>query len=237
MKSGAQLGLAVAAGYVLGRSHKMKWALGLAALATGKRLAGSKGDLLKQGAKLVSSSPELSNLTGDMRGRLVDAGKSAATAAVSRTINSLSDTLHERSDMLRTAGAPGQEDGEQEPAETDAEQSQEGRVAKARQDREANEMPASRTAGRAPAKPAEARRAARSQSAQDRRSRPSKVPEPRRPGGGAKHAEERNASNRSLSGSDGEPRKAAAGTGKRPKSAGTSASRRSATARSREGRR
>src|SRR5260221_14014755 len=82
MKSGAQVGLAIAAGYVLGRFHKMKLALGLAAVAGGKRFAGSKGDHLRQGAKLVKSSPELSNLTGDLRGRLVDAGKSAAPAAV-----------------------------------------------------------------------------------------------------------------------------------------------------------
>lgn len=120
MKSGARLGLAITAGYLLGRFHKMKWALGLAALAGRGRLPGGPGGLLQQGAKLVTSSPEFTKLTGEMRGRLVDAGKAAAVGAVSSKIDSLSEGLRERSDAMRASaggsgGAPaGDEEDEDE---------------------------------------------------------------------------------------------------------------------------
>jgi hypothetical protein len=107
MNNGARLGLAVAAGYLLGRSHKMKWALGLAALAGRGRLPGGTGGLVQQGAKLLTSSPEFTKLTDEMKGRLVDAGKAAAVAAVSSKIDSLSEGLRERSEAMRAARAGG----------------------------------------------------------------------------------------------------------------------------------
>jgi hypothetical protein len=116
MNTGARLGLAVTAGYLLGRFHKMKWALTLAAIAGRGQLPGGKGGLLQQGAKLLSSSPEFTKLTDEMRAGLIDAGKAAAVAAVSNKINSLSDGLRERSDAMRApdtddAGSPAASDG------------------------------------------------------------------------------------------------------------------------------
>jgi hypothetical protein len=105
MKSGAQIGVAVAAGYVLGRFHKMKWAMAIATMAGRKRLANH--GVLQQGSKLLASSPELSKLTGDIRGSLVEAGKTAAMAAVGNRINSLSEGLRERSESMRAASLPG----------------------------------------------------------------------------------------------------------------------------------
>ena len=107
MNTGARVGLAVAAGYLLGRLHKMKWALGLAALAGGRRLPGGPGGLVQQGAKLLASSPEFTKLTDEMKGRLVDAGKAAAAAAVSSKIDSLSESLRERTGAMRAASAGG----------------------------------------------------------------------------------------------------------------------------------
>jgi hypothetical protein len=51
MNTGARLGLAVTAGYVLGRMHKMKWALAVAAMVGRGRLSSASGGLLQQGAK------------------------------------------------------------------------------------------------------------------------------------------------------------------------------------------
>jgi len=104
MKTGARVGLAITAGYVLGRLHKMKWALALAGLAGRKRLPAGSAGLLQQGAKFLASSPELAKLTEEMRGQLVEAGKAAAVAAVSGKINSLSDELRDRSEAMRAAG-------------------------------------------------------------------------------------------------------------------------------------
>jgi hypothetical protein len=105
MNSGARLGLAVTAGYLLGRFQTMKWALALAAFAGRGRLPGGSGGLLQQGAKLLTSSPELTKLTDEMRGRLVEAGKAAAVAAVSSKINSLSDDLRGRTEAMHAASA------------------------------------------------------------------------------------------------------------------------------------
>lgn len=107
MKTGTRVGLALTAGYVLGRLHKMKWALAVAALAGRGRLPGGSGGLLQQGVKLLTSSPELTKLTEEMRGQLVEAGKAAAVAAVSSKINSLSDDLRDRTDAMRAASAGG----------------------------------------------------------------------------------------------------------------------------------
>jgi hypothetical protein len=107
MNGGARLGLAVTAGYVLGRSRKMKWTLAIAALAGRGRLPTGPGGLLQQGAKALASSPEATKRTDEMRGLLVEAGKAAAIAAVSSKINSLSDGLRERSDAMRAASAGG----------------------------------------------------------------------------------------------------------------------------------
>lgn len=119
MNNGSRLGLAVTAGYILGKFHKMKWALALAALAGRGRLPSGPGGLLQQGAKLLTSSPEFTNLTGEMRGRLVDAGKAAAVGAVSGKINSLSEGLRQRGDAMRNAGAGGAAVGDEEDENED----------------------------------------------------------------------------------------------------------------------
>ena len=107
MNTGTRLCIAVTAGYVLGRFHKMKWALTVAALAGRGRLPSGTGGLLQQGAKLLASSPEVTKLTEEMRGRLVEAGKAAAVATVSSKLDSLSEGLRERTDAMRAESAGG----------------------------------------------------------------------------------------------------------------------------------
>ena len=88
--------------------------------------------LLQQGAKALSSSPELAKLTDEMKGRLVEAGKAAAVAAVSSKINSLSEGLRDRSEAMRaggTGGAPtGDEDGEDDRDEDEDESDRAGDI-------------------------------------------------------------------------------------------------------------
>jgi hypothetical protein len=107
MNTGARLGLAVVAGYVLGRFHKMRWALTVAGLAGRGRLPGGSGGLLQQGVKVLASSPEVAKLTDEMRGRLIDAGKAAAVAAVSSKLDSLSEGLRERTDAMQATSTAG----------------------------------------------------------------------------------------------------------------------------------
>ncbi|MEU7747090.1 hypothetical protein [Nonomuraea sp. NPDC049158] len=105
MKDKVQIGLAIAAGYYLGRRHKLRWATTLAVAGVLSRLRG-QGGLLSQGIKMLGSSPEMDKLTGRLRGELMDVGKAAAVAMTSRQLESLTSRLHERAEGLRHPGAP-----------------------------------------------------------------------------------------------------------------------------------
>jgi len=164
MKNG-QVALALAGGYLLGRTHKMRWALTLAGLAAGSRLRPSGGGV---GSKLLDS-PEIGKLTQTMRDELLAAGKSAAVAAASHRIDSLSDLMEKRASALRAGPAAEEEAeedtdeeprGEEEEEETEEDEEDEGRPRK----RESRQRPArkqaasgtsrSRTSGTRPARPA-----------------------------------------------------------------------------------
>ncbi|MFC7645222.1 hypothetical protein ACFQX6_34705 [Streptosporangium lutulentum] len=75
MNSKAQLALAVAAGYALGRRQKLKLALALAVAGATGRLGTHQRKLLQQGLKTLSSSPELEKITAGVRDGLLEAGR------------------------------------------------------------------------------------------------------------------------------------------------------------------
>ncbi|MHA6618754.1 hypothetical protein [Pseudonocardia sp. DLS-67] len=112
------MALGVAGGYFLGRTKKMKLAMMLAGVAAGRR-AGGPGELLKSGTKLLGSTPELAKLTDQVRGRLLDAGKTAALAVATRQVESLTDRVGRRVESLGDVGLPRQR-GAEEPADEPA---------------------------------------------------------------------------------------------------------------------
>lgn len=116
MKSGARIAVAVGVGYLLGRTRKMRLALTLAGIGASGRVGGGPAGLVKQGTKLLGSSPELKTLGETVRGRLVDAGKTAAMTAASSQIDALSDRLQERTRSLSRPPVPGRaaEEGDEE---------------------------------------------------------------------------------------------------------------------------
>src|ERR687898_101213 len=103
VKCGARVALGVAGGYFLGRTKKMKLALALAGMAAGKR-AGGPGQILAQGTKLLGQSPEVTRLTDELRGRLLDAGKGAAVAIATRQVEALTERVVHRVGDLTEAG-------------------------------------------------------------------------------------------------------------------------------------
>lgn len=144
MKNG-QVPVALASAYLLGRSHKMRWALPLAGIAAGSRLRPGGGGI---GANLLKS-PEINKLTQTLRDELLSAGKTAAVAAVGSRIDSLSDRMQRRASSLRAGPEaeeprdeeeeprgeeeeePGEEEEKEEPAEK-AKQREKGRSAQTR---------------------------------------------------------------------------------------------------------
>ncbi|MDF2711169.1 hypothetical protein AB0C18_27330 [Nonomuraea muscovyensis] len=107
MNDRARVALALAAGYYLGRRHKLRLATMLAAAGVARNLRkGDSGGLLKHGIKLLGQSPQMEEMTNRLRGELMEVGKAAAVAATSRQLETLTSRLHERAESLRQPGEP-----------------------------------------------------------------------------------------------------------------------------------
>lgn len=129
MRNGMKAGLAIGVGYLLGRRRKMRLAAMLAAGAATGGFGGAAGRMLKSGGKKLAESgslgqlsPELGKVTDALKGELVGAGKAAASAAISNRIESLTGSLHDRTQSLLQADEPddaGEVEEREEPGEAD----------------------------------------------------------------------------------------------------------------------
>jgi hypothetical protein len=107
MRNNARAAAAIGIGYMMGRNHRFRGALVLAAAtAVGGSPIGSR--LLKRGIRMVASpdmlgkvSPQLGDIADTMRNDLLTAGKAAASAAFSNRVDSLADSIHERAERVR----------------------------------------------------------------------------------------------------------------------------------------
>jgi hypothetical protein len=115
MNCRTQVAAAAGIGYLLGRQHKLRWGLALAAAAATGRFA-RPGDMLVRGLRALGASPELGKLT-DLGAPVVAATKDAARAAVSGRIDSVTDRLRERTDLLRQPRRPRRAEEEREEEE------------------------------------------------------------------------------------------------------------------------
>ncbi|KRE27942.1 hypothetical protein ASG82_16515 [Mycobacterium sp. Soil538] len=81
------------AGYLLGRTKKMKWALGLASAGLTGKFPSHPTDLVAYGLKSLNTSGELNQLTEQIRGELLNAGRAAAIAAAVSRVDALNNRL------------------------------------------------------------------------------------------------------------------------------------------------
>src|SRR3954452_10831164 len=100
MNNAAKLGAGVAGGYLLGRTKKLKLAIGLGAWLMGKRLQMSPGQLAMQGLGQLRQSPEFGEITDRLRNEVGGAGRKALAAAATSRMESLADRLHDRNEGL-----------------------------------------------------------------------------------------------------------------------------------------
>ncbi|CAL9393220.1 DNA primase [Streptomyces sp. enrichment culture] len=169
------LGLAVGAGYLLGRTKKLKLAV-----AVGTMVAGKKMNLTPKGiAELVSgqlqNNPQFKEIGDQLRTDLRGVGKAASGAMVERQIDALADRLHGRTAEVRDqlsgvasrAPGAGSDDSRDSEASEDSEYEEpaEGEEREEPEEREEAEEAEERRAPRSerPAKkaPSEARKTAR----------------------------------------------------------------------------
>ncbi|MFV9454175.1 hypothetical protein ACNJ7E_11980 [Rhodococcus sp. NM-2] len=104
MTGKGQMAMAVGAGYMLGRTHKMKLALMLAGFGASRRFPTGSLGVLNEGRKLLADSPEVAKLGVTVRKELMNAVKAAALTAASQRIDSLNTRLESGEDLVGGLG-------------------------------------------------------------------------------------------------------------------------------------
>ncbi|MGW7571206.1 hypothetical protein ACWGJV_33680 [Streptomyces tendae] len=95
---------AVAGGYLLGRTKKAKLAFAVGSYLVGRRVGLSPGQVLGQGLGSLQRAPQFRELSEQVRGELLTAGRAAVTAAANRSLTGLADSLRDRTDALTGEG-------------------------------------------------------------------------------------------------------------------------------------
>ncbi|MFJ7235350.1 hypothetical protein ACIQVF_38050 [Streptomyces tendae] len=151
---------AVAGGYLLGRTKKAKLAFAVGSYLVGRRVGLSPGQVLGQGLGSLQRAPQFQELSDQVRGELLTAGRAAVTAAANRRLTGLADTLRDRTDALTGEGR--RDDGRDEHGDRDGSWDEEAPDEDAyfdEEDREEDRRPAPAPARKA-AKKAAPRKAA-----------------------------------------------------------------------------
>ncbi|KOV96459.1 primase [Streptomyces sp. NRRL B-1140] len=104
------LGLAVGAGYLLGRTKKLKMAVAVGGLVAGKKLNLSPRMVAELLQQQLRNNPQFKEIGDQLREDLRGVGKAASGAMVERQLDALSDRLHGRTAQMRdqlTGAVPG----------------------------------------------------------------------------------------------------------------------------------
>ncbi|MFI0806804.1 DNA primase [Streptomyces echinatus] len=137
------MGLAVGAGYLLGRTKKLKMALAVGSLVAGKKMNLSPKMLADVVNQQLKNNPQFKEIGDQLRQDLRGVGKAATGAMAERQMNALADRLHGRTSQVRdqlsgvSAGSE-EEQGDEDAYEESADEEDEGR-GDGRGDREARE--------------------------------------------------------------------------------------------------
>ncbi|WP_128434246.1 DNA primase [Streptomyces cyaneus] len=95
------LGLAVGAGYVLGRTKKMKLAFAVGSLVAGKRMHLSPRAVADMVSQQLQNNPQIKEIGEQLREDLRGVGGAASGALVERRLDALADRLHGRTAEVR----------------------------------------------------------------------------------------------------------------------------------------
>lgn len=159
MMNRTALGLAVGAGYFLGRTKKLKMAVAVGSLVAGKKLNLSPKMLADVVSQQLKNNPQFKEIGDQLRQDLRGVGKAASGAMVERQMNALADRLHGRTSDVRDqlSGNGGDEEEPRDEAEDDEareepdDQESSGRDEKPREKPD-KKPPAKKAQAKAPAK-------------------------------------------------------------------------------------
>ncbi|MFJ7175340.1 DNA primase [Streptomyces massasporeus] len=122
------LGLAVGAGYLLGRTKKLKMAVAVGGLVAGKKLNLSPRMVAELLQQQLRNNPQFKEIGDQLREDLRGVGKAASGAMVERQLDALSDRLHGRTAQMRdqlTGAVPGGGEDDEADAEYEDEEPEE----------------------------------------------------------------------------------------------------------------
>ncbi|WCH97685.1 DNA primase [Streptomyces moderatus] len=200
------LGLAVGAGYVLGRTKKMKLAFALGTLVAGKRLNLTPQGIMDLVSGQLKNNPQFKEIGDQLREDLRGVGQAASGAMVERQLDAFADRLHGRTAEVREQltgavptpdlGAKDEDGGDGEDRDDEPEES-----AQDSEDDEERERPARKAAAKKPAAKKTATKAAKKAPA--KQSAPRKKTAAKRTGGAARSAARQTAGARQSKGGDG----------------------------------
>ncbi|MFE9772070.1 DNA primase [Streptomyces sp. NPDC005931] len=115
------LGLAIGAGYLLGRTRKLKMAMAVGGMVAGKKLNISPKMVADLVSQQLRNNPQFKEIGDQLRGDLRGVGKAASGALVERQLDSLADRLHGRTtamrDQLNGVVRGGRDEGDQDTEE------------------------------------------------------------------------------------------------------------------------
>ncbi|WP_308439075.1 DNA primase [Streptomyces longispororuber] len=131
------VGLAVGAGYLLGRTKKAKLAFAVGTMVAGRRMKLSPASLARAVSEQLEKNPQFKEIGDQLREDLRGVGKAATGSLLDKRIESLADRLHDRTLNVqdRIAGVvPGRDeddepDDEPEAAESDEDTGRKGPTA------------------------------------------------------------------------------------------------------------
>ncbi|MFI5975612.1 DNA primase [Streptomyces sp. NPDC051452] len=121
------LGLAIGAGYLLGRTKKLKMALAVGSVVAGKKLNLSPKMIADVVSQQLKNNPQFKEIGDQLREDLRGVGKAASGAMVERQMSALADRLHGRTADVRDqlsgvasqGGSDDQDEDEDEPRDED----------------------------------------------------------------------------------------------------------------------
>ncbi len=197
------LGLAVGAGYVLGRTKKMKLAFALGTLVAGKRLNLTPQGIMDLVSGQLKNNPQFKEIGDQLREDLRGVGQAASGAMVERQLDAFADRLHGRTAEVReqlTGAVPTPDlDAKDEDGEDRDDEPEES--AQDSTDDEERERPARKATAKKPAAKKTAAKAAKKAPA--KQSAPKKKTAAKRTGGAARSAARQTAGARRSKGGDG----------------------------------
>ncbi|MBL1103366.1 DNA primase [Streptomyces sp. 5-8] len=137
------MGLAVGAGYLLGRTKKLKMALAVGSLVAGKKMNLSPKMLADVVNQQLKNNPQFKEIGDQLRQDLRGVGKAATGAMAERQMNALADRLHGRTTQVRDqlsgvlpSGSDDEEQGDEDAYEESAGQADADRDEDREEDRD-----------------------------------------------------------------------------------------------------